>query len=160
MIAVPAILPACGRLVERTADAAAVNAVFNHPDVFPMLSLGFEGPLDATPLIENPRNLCFIGEYGGAVLVWTGPGIYDAHDFILPEGRGRWAKAACRQILDLAFGAHGARMVWAQTPVENRACRMFNRILGFKSQGVEDAVLIPGTDPRRVEIFKMEAPCL
>ena len=151
---------AAGPLVVRTTDAAVVNAVFNHPAVFPTLSLGVEGPLDMSPLLESPRNLCFMGEHGGAILVWTGPGVYDAHDFILPEGRGRWAKIACRQILDLAFDTYGARMVWAQTPVENRACRMFNRILGFRSQGVETAVLIPGSDPQPVEIFIMEASCL
>ena len=38
-------------LVTRTTDPVAVNAVFNHPAVFPTLSLGFEGPLDMSPLL-------------------------------------------------------------------------------------------------------------
>jgi hypothetical protein len=101
-----------------------------------------------------------MGEHGGAILVWCGPGIYDAHDFILPEGRGAWARKACLQILHKAFREHGARLVWAQTPVENRACKLFNRILGFKSRGTEEA---PSSCPARllamVEIFTMEAPC-
>lgn len=145
-------------IVARCFDPAAVNAIANHPDVLPGLGLGFDA-LDVTPLIENPRNLCYLGEHGGAILVWTGPGIYDAHDFILPEGRGTWARKACLSILAKAFGEHRAKMVWAQTPVENRACRMFNRLLGFVSHGTEPAILIPGTPPREVEIFVMEAPC-
>lgn len=147
------------RIVERCFDAEAANAVANHPSVLPGLSLGFDS-VDLTGLVENQRNLCFMGEHGGAILVWSGPGIYDAHDFILPEGRGAWAKQACIAILREAFTAHKARMVWAQTPFENRACRMFNRILGFKSEGLDSAVLVPGQDERMVELFVMEkAPC-
>jgi hypothetical protein len=145
-------------IVARCFDPVAVNAFANHPDVLPGLGLGAES-LDVTALIENPRNLCYVGEYGGAILVWTGPSIYDAHDFILPEGRGAWARKACLQILRKAFAEHGARMVWAQTPAENRPCRLFNRLLGFKSRGTESAILIPGTPARDVEIFVMEAPC-
>jgi hypothetical protein len=145
-------------IVARCFDAAAVNAIANHPAVLPGLSLGLDS-LDATALVENPRNLCYIGEHGGAILVWCGPGIYDAHDFILPEGRGAWARKACLSILDKAFREHKAQLVWAQTPVENRACRLFNRLLGFTSRGVEEAILMPGTPPRLVEIFTMEAPC-
>lgn len=141
--------------IQRTTDAALVNAICNHPAVLPGLGLGFDS-VDLTALLANPRNICLVGKHGGAILVWSGPGIYDAHDFILPEGRGAWAKRACGMILDMMFDGYGARMVWAQTPVENRACRMFNRMLGFKSQGREQAILIPGTPPREVEIFIME----
>ncbi len=147
-------------IVRQTRDASAVNAIINHPSIFPSLSLGMEGPLDIAPLMENPRNLCFLGEHGGAILVWSAPGVYDAHDFILPEGRGKWAKLACTAILSAAFNAHDARMVWAQTPVGNRPCRFFNRALGFKSEGVEQVVFNPDIGPQAVELFVMEAVCL
>ncbi|MBI0474217.1 hypothetical protein D9601_02405 [Sphingomonas sp. MA1305] len=58
------------------------------------------------------------------------------------------------------FDQFAARLIWAETPVENRACRMFNRWLGFKSEGVTTAALYPGAEPSQIETFVMEAVCL
>lgn len=143
-------------MIRRTFDAADINPIVNHPAVLPSLALGAFDEIDMQPLLDNQRNICLFGEFGGAILVWTGPGIYDAHDFILPEGRGKWAKSACRLMLQSVFDHYGARMIWAQTPVENRACRMFNRLLGFKSEGIETIIPIPGHPPHEVEMFVME----
>jgi len=141
--------------VMRVFDAAQVNAVVNHPAVLAGLSLGFDY-LDVTPLIENPRNVFLMGEQGGAMFIWSAPGVYDAHDYFLPEGRGKWAMAASFAMLGIMFDAYGAEMIWAQTPIENRACRLFNRILGFKSGGTESAILIPGHPPCEVELFVLK----
>lgn len=133
----------------------------NHPSVLPGLNLGVFDQIDLAPLVANPRNHLLMGDYGGAVLIWTSPGVYDVHDFVLPEGRGVWAKRAAQDVFDHAFGRLHARMIWTQTPIENRASRMFNRILGFKSVGIEEAILYPGAQPKTVELFVMEAPsCL
>lgn len=137
--------------MSRTYDADAINAVCNHPEVLPSLSLG-SGAVDVSALIENPRNLFFIGAHGGAMFHWCAPGIYAAHDFFLPEGRGGWALKASRFMLDTVFYEFRARLVWAETPTENRACRMFNRWLGFKSEGVTRSPA--GYD---AETFVMEA---
>lgn len=144
-------------MTARTFDAPAVNAICNHPLVLPGLSLGAES-IDVTDLLADRRNLAFMGAHGGAVFHWTGPRIYAAHDFFLPEGRGRWALAASREMLSRVFAEYGARMVWAETPVENRACRMFNRWLGFKSLGVALVPPLPGSAPIELETFIMEAP--
>lgn len=146
--------------VMRTWDAARVNAILNDPAVLPGLGLGFPS-LDISGLLADSRNLCFLGEYGGAILVAQGADIYEAHDFILPAGRGKWALAACRNILSAAFDLYGARLIYAKTPIEHRACRLFNRMLGFTSGGTEMTVLVPGATPQEVEIFTMRAaPCL
>lgn len=141
-------------VVWRSADAERANVIANDPSVLPGVSLGLPS-VDLSTLIANPRNIFMLGEHGGAIFVWSGPGIYDAHDFFLPSGRGAWAKAASKLMLNSMFDQWGAEMIWAQTPVENRACRMFNRMLGFKSEGREAAILIPGHAPREVEIFVM-----
>jgi len=144
-----------GIAIQRTFDAARINAVCNHPEVLPTLGLG-AGPLDVTESIAEKRNIFLIGEHGGAMFHWSAPGVYDAHDFFLPEGRGKWAMVASRAMLDAIFDLYGARMVWAMTPVENRACRFFNRLLGFKSEGISFARLLPGEDPIEVETFVLE----
>jgi hypothetical protein len=148
-------VPEHGISIQRTFDAARVNAVCNHPDVLPTLGLG-TGPLDATTAIANERNIFLMGDHGGAMFHWSAPGVYDAHDFFLPEARGKWALAASRAMLAQMFDWYGARMIWAMTPVENRACRYFNRWLGFKSEGVSVAQLIPDSVPIEVETFVME----
>lgn len=142
-------------LTLRTFDAEAVNAVCNHPAVNPTLSLG-TGSIDVSALVADQRNLFFMGEHGGAMFHRTGPGVYAAHDFFLPEGRGEWALRASREMLARVF-ALGARLIWAETPVENRACRLFNRWLGFRSEGLSTVTLIPGAHPVQVETFVMEA---
>lgn len=142
-------------MTERTFDAFAVNAVCNHPAVLPSLSLG-HGEVDVSDLLANHRNVAFLSDRGGALFHWNAPGVYAAHDFFLPEGRGAWALRASREMLGVMFRDYGARLIWAETPVENRACRMFNRWLGFKSEGVSETVAIPGDDPIQVETFVME----
>lgn len=140
----------------RTYDAAAVNAIANHPDVLPGLAMGGDS-VDVTTLLADRRNVAFLGEHGGALFHRTAPDVYAAHDFFAPEGRGRWALAASREMLRTMFLEYGARLIWAETPVENRACRMFNRWLGFASRGVCSAPWHPGSDPINMETFVMEA---
>lgn len=144
------------QIVERVFDAAPVNAICNHPEVQPTLSLGM-GDVDVSALIADERNVFLMGEHGGAMFHRTGPGVYAAHDYFLPEGRGQWALKASRYMLSYMFDVMKARMIWAETPVENRACRMFNRWLGFKSEGLSCVALVPGSDPVQAETFVMEA---
>jgi hypothetical protein len=149
------------RLLSPTRDASWANAVVNHPAVFSGLSLGMFESIDLGALLYTPRNHLLMGKFGGAMLTWTAPGVYDVHDFVLPEGRGLWAKRAAQDVFAFVFGELKARLLWTQTPVENRASRMFNRILGFRSEGIEAVPLVPGAEPQPVELFVMEpAQCL
>jgi len=143
-------------VLRRSFDAAAINRICNHPAVQPGLSLG-QGEIDVTDFLANENNIAFLGEFGGALFHWCAPGVYDAHDFFLPEGRGKWAREASESMLGIMFGAFQARMIWAATPVENKACRFFNRMLGFKSEGVGLHRILPGQNPISCEIFVMEA---
>lgn len=143
-------------LTQRSYDAAAINRICNTEEVLPGLSLGL-GEVDTTDLIADKRNVAFLGEYGGALFHRTGPGVYSAHDFFLTKGRGKWALAASREMLSRMFREYGARLIFAETPIANRACRMFNRWLGFKSEGVATAIPFPGYPALQMETFVMEA---
>ena len=142
-------------MTARTFDVAAVNAVCNDPAVLPGLSLGL-GEVDATALLADTRNVAFLGEHGGALFHRVAPDTYAAHDFFLLAGRGRWALAASREMLARMYDEHGARMIFAETPVENAGCRMFNRWLGFTSRGVSEVPLYSGGPVQAVETFVME----
>ena len=113
--------------------------------------------IDVSAAMEDHRNIFLMGDHGGAMFHWSAPHTYDAHDYFLPEGRGQWALRASREMLSAMFDIWGARMIWAQTPVELKACRIFNRWLGFKSEGLSMSRLMPGADPVEVETFTMEA---
>lgn len=143
-------------LTARCFDADALNRVCNDPSVLPSVAAGLDR-IDTHDLLADRRNVAFLGEHGGALFHRTGPGVYAAHDFFLPEGRGQWALRASREMLARMFDEFRARMIWAETPVENRACRMFNRWLGFKSEGVSCHAAYPGAEPADYETFVMEA---
>lgn len=127
--------PSMEELTARCYNAAAINSVCNHPAVLPTVAMG-TATIDVSDLLADRRNIAFLGLHGGAFFHRTGPGVYAAHDFFLPGGRGQWALRASREMLARMFREYGARLIWAETPVENRACRLFNRWLGFKSEGV------------------------
>lgn len=148
------IKPDDAPLLVLSRDVAAANEICNNHTVFPGLSMGTTEPIDLAPLLESNRNFLLLGEFGGALLIWTAPGVFDIHDFVLPEGRGKWAREAAQDVFAFAFNVLGARMIFATTPIENRASRMFNRILGFKSEGIH-SVLVPGIGEQDMEYFVM-----
>lgn len=153
----PLCIPVSSLLVE-TRDCRRANAVCNHEAVLPGLSLGIFEQVDLTPLVRDPRNHLLMGDHGGALLIWSAPGVYDVHDFVLPVGRGKWARDAAQDVFAFVFDFLEARLLWTQTPVENRASRMFNRILGFQSGGVHDVMV--GEKVQPMEYFTMEKrPC-
>ena len=79
-------------------------------------------------------NVCLIEGEGGALFVWRGPGIYEVHVFF--EQRGREVLDLSRRML-AHMRSNGARLFWAAVPVESRHVIMFTRLMGWKSQGVE-----------------------
>ena len=79
------------KYVQLSRDYELLNRVVNDPSVFPYLSLGLEGHLDTSFLVNDPANLFFANEYGGFLLLNQGDGVYEIHSQFLPEGRNRRA---------------------------------------------------------------------
>jgi hypothetical protein len=91
---------------------------------------------DFTGFLANPLNACLIEGDGGAFFVWHGPGIYECH--VAFEQRGREVLNLSHRMLQHMRETHGARLFWAAVPIESRHVIMFTRLLGWKSQGVEE----------------------
>lgn len=89
------------RTVSRSMDAAHFNAIANHDAVRP--TLGGDGPMELRPVIENARNYAFATPHGGFLLLDCGSGRYDVHSLFLPEGRGREAMDAMREVAAYMF---------------------------------------------------------
>jgi hypothetical protein len=111
----------------------AVNAVINHPSVRPFVGFAEAGELDASPLIR-PENLFPFGEHGGFALLWTAPFTAEVHTFILPEGRGAWAKDAALAGIALAREA-GFALLWTKIPPEAPHVLAFAVAMGMRPTG-------------------------
>lgn len=74
----------------RSTDAAAFNAIINHPEVYPDLAY-VDGPIDVTAQLQNEKNYLIRGQHGGCLFVHAMPGLFEVHTAILPSGRGAWA---------------------------------------------------------------------
>jgi hypothetical protein len=62
--------------------------------------------------------------------------VFEAHMAFLARGRGREALHAARAGLRFAFGDLGALVVFGRIPVEDRAARLFTRMIGLRSDGI------------------------
>lgn len=82
-------------------------------------------------LISNNGELCLFFE-------WSAPGVYQMHSLSLPTFRGKAMIKAAKVLVREMFVEHGADMLWGQTPLKNRAARMFNRLIGAKSCGYKN----------------------
>jgi hypothetical protein len=67
------------------------------------------------PLMVRPEHLFPFGEHGGFALLWTAPHTFEVHTFILPSGRGQWARAAAAEGIAMARDK-GATRLWTKIP--------------------------------------------
>lgn len=89
---------------------------------------------DATEFMARVTTL--VSDHGGFFLEPITSSVLEAHMFYLPEGRGKEALHAARAGLGYAFDMLGASVIFGRIPVEDRAARLFTRIIGFRSDGI------------------------
>lgn len=87
----------------------------NHPAVRPFVGAADLGPVDLSPLVDRPEHLFPFGAHGGFALIWTAPATREVHTFMLPEGRGSWARQARSEGIQAAREA-GTRTLWTKVP--------------------------------------------
>ena len=143
-------------MLEDCRDAARINAVVNDVAVRPFVGLPEAGDIDLTEVINNPANLFPFGEHGGFALIWTAPHCYEVHTFVLPSGRGLWARWAAACGIDMAR-ERGARMLWTRVPrFDLPHVRSFARGMGMAPTG--ESAPLAGTD---YDVLAMDVvPCL
>lgn len=123
-------------MLTRTHDPEILNKIINDAAVLPYVRVANEEYLDVTEILSDSRNICLLSEYGGFFCVYLGDGIYEGHTQFLPEGRGRRAIAVGKEAIEFMFNIIGAKKIIGYTPLDNRAARMFNRLIGMKVIGV------------------------
>lgn len=84
--------------------------------------------------------------------------ILEAHMAFYPEGRGKEALRGAHEGLLYAFTELNALVVFGRIPVEDRAARLFTRMIGFTSCGVRpghpNGPLVEWFELRADEYFK------
>ncbi|MFC0304392.1 hypothetical protein ACFSTI_29280 [Rhizorhabdus histidinilytica] len=129
-----------------------LNRIANHPEVKPYFGPGgVEVYFDELAALPNDYALLCNGEDAGAIFEWSGPGIWQMHYLSLPSCRGRRCIAEFRRMIDWMFEQEGARTIWGQTPIANKAARWLNRQLGGTSYGIREHHI---SGP--CELFKVE----
>lgn len=91
------------------------------------------GDLDLSPLFR-PENLFPFGEHGGFALLWTGPHEREVHTFILPEGRGSWARHAAREGIAIA-AEQGTKTLWTRIPPHGPHIKAYAVGMGMRPTG-------------------------
>ncbi len=140
----------------RATDATIHNTIANHPEVVRSLEWNPDkGPLlfgnlfDGTDhyiLLHNgQRDFTSINaeEEGwpldhptlAMIFEWSAPGVYQMHTMSLPGTRGKAMMLDAKDMIHAMFTTYRADMLWGQTPIDNKAARMFNRLVGAKSAG-------------------------
>lgn len=106
---------------------------------------------DATEYMERVTTL--VTNNGFFFLEPITSSVLEAHMAFYPEGRGKEALQAAREGLHYAFTELNALVVFGRIPVEDRAARLFTRMIGLKSDGIREKS--PGGD--LVEWFEVRA---
>ena len=113
--------------LRRSADAAEFNAILNHPDILPMVSVPGQESLDATPLVDDPKNYLLAVDGAtpaGMRFQWTGailfaqhdPGIFEVHTNFLKGWRGQFAVEASLAAYRWMFTHTDAMTLLARAP--------------------------------------------
>ena len=111
--------------LRRSADAAEFNAILNHPDILPMVAISGQESLDATPLVDDPKNyLLMVSEAregetqvsGAIFFAQHDPGIFEVHTHFLKPWRGQFAIDASLAAYRWMFTHTDAMTLLARAP--------------------------------------------
>ena len=142
-------------MIERTYSADIINYLVNHPSVRPFVGGDINEPQDLGAPIADEQNYFLIGEHGGFALIWSAPRVYEVHTFILPEGRGKWARDAVKAML--AYMTEYSSFIWTHVHPDAANVRIFTLRAGFKPSGSHRLDL--GAGPVDYLTYIWRVPC-
>lgn len=122
-------------MLARTFDNARVNEVVNHPSIRPFIGFPEMGELDLSDAVASAQNWFLMGDHGGFALIWSAPCIHEVHTFILPEGRGKWARDVASVGIEFAR-SNGDVMLWTKIPEDQPNVKAYARFMGMKQSGM------------------------
>lgn len=121
-------------MIERTTDSQFLNRVLNDPAVRPWVADVADGVLDMTPALANPENVLLAGEHGCFFFYSYGGGLFEVHSAVLRSGRGEWAKAAAKQVVEHMFTATDCVEILTRIPQGHIGAKTLAETTGFRHQ--------------------------
>lgn len=120
-------------MVRRTMDVARLNELANHQALRPFLG-GVDGPLDLTPLVDNPEVIVLEGDGGAFLLTPLYPGCYELHTLFLPEARGALFFIQAQEMFRYIFTQTDALEIVTKCPDDNRGAALAATKAGFRER--------------------------
>lgn len=111
---------------------AQLEVLYNHPLIYPSSGLPEGLHVFAGKLLENPANIGFVSDIGGAVFRYQDDGVYEGHFLFLPGSGGKAILDTARVMISEMFTRHEAYVIIGYTPRLNRAARIMSTALGFQ----------------------------
>lgn len=115
----------------RSFDPTEINAVINHPSVFPWVTMQGIESIDVSALVENPDNVLLMCEGGGFLYEKIRPGIYEVHTQFIPGVNANILKAAIESVFWM-FTNTDAEVIYTEVPADNIRADKLTRKVGFK----------------------------
>lgn len=138
-------------MIARSFDADRINALVNHPSIRPHIGGDGESVLDLSAAVANEDNVFLLGSHGGFAFTWSGPGVFEVHTFILPEGRGAEALELATLARDAMQDMFGATHLWTRVHPDAGNVRAFTLKAGFSPAGSHKLDL--GAGPVTYELY-------
>lgn len=135
--------------LRRSHDAAEINAILNHPEVYPWVACRIpRGEVDVSGLLADPRNVLLMLRGGGFFCVaQTPPGlpamIYEVHIQFLPNYRGLQVYHGAKHGVAWMFDNTEAQQLVAYIPTKLRTSQHVAHYAGFRRTGK----VLKGTAP-------------
>jgi hypothetical protein len=148
-------------MIHRTFDPTIFNTLANLPDIRETFQhhQPIGTTLDFTSLIDDPHNIFLTnGIDACAYYIRTSPVSLDGHSIAAPSIRGKLAVAIGKACLEWLWQNTDASIITGSTPVELRAARLFNRLIGLKSIGLTP--VYGALAPHMVEQFYIQRPLI
>lgn len=142
-------------MIERSYDGKRLNYLVNHETIRPDIGGDGKSFIDLAGQLQD-WNYFLKGDFGGFFCVWSAPGTFEIHTFILPEGRGEWAFEFAAEGREY-MAREGATHLWTRVPEKARHTRLFTLRAGFKPCGAQ--VLDMGGGPVAYDLFDWRAEC-
>lgn len=125
-------------MIQRETEAGLLNRIANDAEVRQKAFIGMMYPnmeLDYASVFDDTRNVILSdGEAFAAIFKWTSPGVYECHIMALADARGAGMMKSARDMLAY-MKDHGARVVWGQPSIYNKAAVCFIRRMGLRASG-------------------------
>lgn len=141
--------------VSRHTEATKINAILNHPEVYPYVRGPVEGPLDFTEFLKNEDVYALFGEHGGQIYIRLQPGLFECHSQFLPQGRGEYALAVTQASLHWMFTRTDAVEILTRCPSGNPAAKALAKAIGGQFQWTNPNGWVMDGKPVAAEIWSL-----